>query len=96
MPASYSTSGYSGYRFNLLKWDKAMAGLKLTVQAAWSDSSTSRFALSQAREATLPSGLPGPAQQRLAIYTYSKTSTTGFGPYNYYYMNPAFAYNTSK
>jgi len=96
MPASYSTSGYSGYRFNLLKWDKAMAGLKLTVQAAWSDSSTSRFALSQAREATLPSGLPGPAPQRLAIYNYSKTSTTGFGPYNYYYMNPAFAYNTSK
>ncbi len=96
MPSSYSTSGYSAYRFNLLKWEQAMSGLKLTVQAAWSDSSTSRFALSQAAEATLPPGLPSPAPKRMAIYNYTKTSTTGFGPYNYYYMNPAFAYSSSK
>jgi len=96
MPSAYSTSGYSGYRFDLIKWTKAMAGLQVTVQAAWSDSSTNNFALSQARQATLPSSLPGPAPQRLAIYNYNKTSTTGFGPYTTYVYNPAFAYSTSK
>ena len=50
------------------------------------------FNLSQARQAVLPSGLPGPAPQRMSIYNYNSASTTGFGPYNYYYMNPALAY----
>jgi len=95
MPSTYSSSGYSGYQFRLVPWIAAMSGLQVTVQAAWADSSTNRFALSQGRQATLPSGLPGPAPQRIHTYQYqSPTATTGFGPYNYYYMNPATAWET--
>jgi hypothetical protein len=96
MPSSYSTSGYSGYKFSWIKWQNGFASVKVTVQAAWADSSTNAFALSQAVENTLPSGPPGPAPMRMAIYNYNKTSATGSGPYNYYYMNPAFCYSTSK
>jgi hypothetical protein len=96
MPASYTTSGYSAYRYNWIPWQPAFANVKLTVQAAWSDSSTNRFALSQAREAKLPSGLPGPAPARLAVYNYNKTSATGNGPYTTYVYNPAFCYSASK
>jgi hypothetical protein len=95
MPRSYSSSGYSAYRQEFIPWDPAMANLKVTVQGAWTDSVTSQLGLTQAREATLPASLPKPAPKRMNLYQYSSpTAATGYGPYNYYYMNPAMAYTT--
>jgi hypothetical protein len=96
MPSSYSTSGYSGYRLNFVKWNPAFASATAVVQAAWADSSTNALGLSQARQAVLPSGPPGPPPERLAVYNYNKTSATGNGPYTTYTYNPAFCYSTSK
>lgn len=97
LPSSYSSSGYSGYRFDLVPWKNVFAGLQLTLQTAWADSSTNNLNLSQARQAILPSMLPEKEQQRSYTYHYNgATATTGFGPYggSTYYYNPAFAYTT--
>jgi len=95
MPRSYSTSGQSEYRQEFIPWVAAMANLKITSQGAWTDSVTNRFSLTQAREMTLPAGLPKPAPKRMHTYQYSSsTATTGRGPYNNYYYNPAMAYTT--
>jgi len=95
MPRAYSIYGYSEYRLEFIPWDSSMANLKITAQAAWTDSVTKKFNLTQAHEATLPSGLPQPAPKRMHTYQYqSPSAATGYGPYNYYYMNPAMAYTT--
>jgi len=93
MPSTYSTSAFSAYRLEFIPWVSAMANLTIVAQGAWTDSVTNRFALTQAREAILPASLPQPAPKRIHTYQYSSpTASTGFGPYNYYYMNPALAY----
>lgn len=93
MPRTYSTSGFSEYKLEFIPWVSAMANVAVALQAAWTDSVTKRFALTQAFEATLPAALPGPAPLRMHTYQYQGlTLTTGYGPYNYYYMNPAMAY----
>jgi len=95
MPRTYSTSAISEYQLEFIPWVSAMANLTLVVQGAWTDSVTNRFALTQALEATLPAAMPSPAPKRNHIYQYqSPTAATGYGPYNYYYMNPALAYTT--
>ena len=97
MPKQYSTSGYSGYPFFLFPWDVGFANLKVIGQAAWDDSVTGKFNLTQAYERTLP-GAPPPKEfaKRDSIFAY-KTSTgipasAQYGPYPYYYANPAFCY----
>ncbi len=95
MPRTYNANGFSAYRQEFIPWVSAMANLTLAAQGAWTDSVTNRFNLTQAIEATLPAGLPNPAPKRMHTYQYQgPTLTTGYGPYNYYYMNPALAYTT--
>jgi len=90
LPQQYSTSGYSGYRYTIFPWMKQMASLKLTVQAAWADSKTNGFRLSQAAEITFPNAAPPPL--RHGGHAYSATATTLNYRSTSYYYNPALRY----
>ena len=93
-PQSVNGSGYTPYTYNLLPWTSAMANMTVTIQAAWTDSKTGNFALSQARENVLPGGqLPASFAKRAAVSGSNQTRTTGslYGS-TAYYGNPAAAY----
>jgi hypothetical protein len=90
MPQSINSSGYSGYREMFFPWLPQMASLKLTLQAAWADSKTNGFRLSQAAEITFPNGMPPP--RRYAGHSYSTTTTVLNYRSTSYLYNPALRY----
>jgi hypothetical protein len=88
-PKTVNTSAYSGYRYNLVPWNNALANLKICMQGAWSDSVTGKLALSQAREVTLPaSGPPTTVPERSGMYSYATNGP--YGPYSTYPYNPPY------
>jgi hypothetical protein len=91
-PASVQASAYTGYRLNFIPWEKSLANVTAIMQGVWTDSKTNKLQLTQAREFTTPAGFPGPPPKRNQTYHSTRTNATGFGPYNIYWANPAFAY----
>jgi hypothetical protein len=89
-PASVYNNGYSGYSPLAWPWLSAFANLKVTMQAAWTDSTTGGLGLTQAREATLPASAP-PVRAALRSAIFSYNGGSALGPW-LYEANPALRY----
>ncbi|MCA8955458.1 MAG: hypothetical protein KDC87_05255 [Planctomycetes bacterium] len=91
-PLAVSSTAYSGYDYLVLDWQPLVSGLKMICQAAWDDSKTNAFNLTQAREMELPASPPvDTIARRGMIYTYGSFATQG--PYGDYFYNPGFRYS---
>ncbi len=84
-----NTIGYSGFMAHLLPFSPALGGTPVGVQAAWADSSTKAFSLTQAVHLKLPSSLPPDTlPRRKTSYHYVATGTTGFFPSTSWIRHP--------
>ncbi len=71
----------------LVNSSNALTGIKLYLQAAWADSKTRAFSLSQARMTETPRTLPPVNTPKRKCYiNYIPNSTTGFVANTFYYM----------
>ena len=96
LPKAVDGTGYSGLVDFLFPWDVGFANVKVICQAAWDDSASGRFALTQAREITLPVA-PPPSVIAARAMTYALPAGSGYpaaglGPFPTADANPAFCY----
>ncbi|MHC4516579.1 MAG: hypothetical protein ACYTGW_07055 [Planctomycetota bacterium] len=71
----------------LVNSSPTLTGIKLYLQAAWNDSQTKAFSLSQARMTETPRTLPPASTPKRKCYiNYIPNSTTGFVANTFYYM----------
>jgi hypothetical protein len=91
LPRAVDPTGHSGFYDTLVPWSGSYANLKITMQAAWSDSVTRQLNLTQARQVTLPALPPlGATPRRAALLQYHTYAPEG--PFESYTHNPAFRY----
>ncbi len=90
-PKWINANGYTGQFFIDAPWQAAFGSTLMIVQAAWADSVTGRFALSQAHQFNLPLTAPQQLPRRSYTFHYNKASSTGFGPFREYFYSPALA-----
>jgi len=90
-----NTSGYSGSMGYLVPWESSMARVQLHLQAAWNDSTTGAFSLTEAAKLTLPDGLP-PEElpRRKMAYAYPSTAATAVSVTTSAYAHPYAQYLT--
>ena len=77
---------------------QTFGSLAIWCQGAWTDSKTGAFSLTSCERCAPQWNYailndPNMIPKKKTIYTYNSASSTGSGPYDYYYMNPVTRYN---
>ncbi|MHC4078741.1 MAG: hypothetical protein ACYST0_09935 [Planctomycetota bacterium] len=90
-----NTSASSGTMGYLVPWDNAMTRFDLHLQAAWNDSTTSAFSLTEALKITLPDGLPpDELPRRKMAYAYPSSAASATSVTTSSYAQPFVRYKT--
>jgi hypothetical protein len=90
LPQSGNSSGYTGYRYQLIPHNAAYVGIKAVVQGAFADSKDNSFKLTQAYEREIPGLMPKQNPNRTAVWAYSATATSGnITPSASFFYNPS-------
>ena len=89
-PRSVDPAGYSGFNYSVMPWLSGLSRLRVTMQAGWADSVTNNLNLTQAREVTLPMGIPSGNIPKRAMLLQHGASVVG--PSDHYSYNPGMRY----